>query len=152
MDRPPTTNDLQLISSNGVSLVSLVWVDWQAARYGTQSSLQTRNNQPPSEKTWQWLHSYGKSHTVPVVTWSHWGWLSFKEEGRCRWLYLKATNGLWRTCRSLCCCGHSCKTAQQVEALLCAEFKSSNSGSLNDSHNIICELLSEVREYLHNTT
>lgn len=72
MERPPTTSDLQLNSSNGVSLMSPVWDDWQATRAGTQSSRQTSNNLPSEkkQKTWRWLHSYGKSHIALPVTWS----------------------------------------------------------------------------------
>lgn len=51
--------------------MSPVWDDWQANRGGTQSSLQTWNNLlSEKKKTWQWLHSYGKSHIALPVTWS----------------------------------------------------------------------------------
>lgn len=71
MERPAISTDLQLISSNGVSLMNPFWFDWQAACGGTQPRLQTRDNLPLWKK-WQLLHSYGKSHTASLVTWSSW--------------------------------------------------------------------------------
>ena len=72
--QPPTYNSLGLMEAFNEP----VWVEWHAARCGTQSSLQPRE---PSTSLWQGLHSYGKSHTVPPVTWSTEAGSHSKSEG-----------------------------------------------------------------------
>lgn len=122
----PQPTDLQLISSNGVSLMNPSGLTDTQPSVAHNPVCSPGTIHLPSEQKWQWLHSYGKSHTVPVVTWSTEAGSHSKRKGGAGDFIWKPPVGFeWHAAHYVAVVIRAKLLSRFV--YLCVEFKSSNS-------------------------